>query len=107
MNMPFAKADLASHILWMCAHMWQDQFILHKKGMTPINMRLLLLSLEAIEHVFTHERSNAQSNKKASHKSNNGNKRPGTNSMGTCARNMEAHIPCTLPKIVVVIRKTE
>jgi hypothetical protein len=52
--------------------------------MTPVDIHLLLLSLnlKAIERVCTQERSNAQSNKKASHKSNKGNKRPGTNS--TC-----------------------
>jgi hypothetical protein len=65
MNMPFTKADLVSHVLWMCPHTWQDQFNRHKKGMSPVNTQLLLLSLEAIEHVCTQERSNAQSNKKA------------------------------------------
>ncbi len=48
MNEPFTKADLTSHILWMC----------------PLK-----------------EKSNAQSNEKASNKSENGNKRPGTESM--------------------------
>jgi hypothetical protein len=23
-NMPFTEADLASHVLWMCPHQWQD-----------------------------------------------------------------------------------
>jgi hypothetical protein len=31
MNVLFAEADLASHVLRMCPHMWQDQFNLHKK----------------------------------------------------------------------------
>jgi hypothetical protein len=51
MNIPFPKADLASHVLWMCPHMWQDQFNLHKKGLMPVDIRLLLMSLDAIENV--------------------------------------------------------
>jgi hypothetical protein len=87
MNVSFAKADLASHILWMCPHMWQDQFNLHENGMTPLDMHSLILSLKAIERLCNQERSNAQSNKKASHKSKNGNKRPGTNSMSRDLKN--------------------
>jgi hypothetical protein len=45
MNVPFAEADLSSHILRMCPYTWQDQYNLHKKGGTPVDMRLLLLSL--------------------------------------------------------------
>ena len=41
-NVPFAKADLASYVLRMCPHAWQDQFNLHKKGMTPVDMCPLL-----------------------------------------------------------------
>ena len=41
-NIPFTEADLASHVLWMCPHQWQDQYNLHKKGMTPVDMRSLL-----------------------------------------------------------------
>ncbi len=47
MNVAFPKADLASHILRMCPHMWQDQFNLHKKGLNPMDMRSLLQCLEA------------------------------------------------------------
>ncbi len=65
MKVPFAKADLASHILQMCPHTCQDQFNLHKKGMTPVDiLSLMSLELEAIEHVCTQEKSNSQSNKK-------------------------------------------
>jgi hypothetical protein len=52
-NVPFTEADLASHALRMCLLTWQDQFNLHKKGMTPVDMHLLLTSLEAIERVCT------------------------------------------------------
>ncbi len=33
MNAPFTKADLASHVLQMCLHQWQDQYNLQEKGM--------------------------------------------------------------------------
>jgi hypothetical protein len=31
-NVPFTKADLASHVLRMCPHQWQDQYNLKKGG---------------------------------------------------------------------------
>ncbi len=46
--------------------------------MTPVDMHLLLLSLQTIKRVCTQERSNAQSNKKASHKSYKGMKQEAT-----------------------------
>jgi hypothetical protein len=58
--------------------MWQDQLNLHEKGMTPVEMHLLLMSLKAIEHVCTQEKSKAQSGEKASNKGKKGNKQPGT-----------------------------
>jgi hypothetical protein len=48
-NVPFKKAELGAHVLRMCPLQWQDQYNMNKKGMTPMNMRLLLTSLEAIE----------------------------------------------------------
>jgi hypothetical protein len=63
MNPPFAKADQASHFLWMCPHTWHNQSNLRKKGITPVDMHLLLLSLEADEHVCTQKRSNANPTK--------------------------------------------
>jgi hypothetical protein len=105
MNVALPEADLASHVLQMCPHTWQDQFNLHDKGLNPMDMHLLLQHLEAIERVCTQERSNAQSTEKASMKNKKGNKRPGTEStykipkkfvprsIATCARNMGAHIP--------------
>jgi hypothetical protein len=113
MNIPFTKADLASHVLWMCPLTWQDHFNLHKKGITHEDMHSLLMSLEVIERVCAQEKSNAQSNKKASNKSKKENRRPGTESMArvpkkfalrsiaTSARIMGARILCTAQKIVV------
>jgi hypothetical protein len=54
-NDPFTKADLVSHVLRICPLMWQDQFNPHKKGMTSMDMCLLLMSLEAIEYVCMQE----------------------------------------------------
>ncbi len=75
-NVPFTEADLASHVLRMCPHQWQDQYNLQEKGMTPMDMRSLQAYLEAIEHVCTHEKAHAPSGKKASHKHKAGAKRP-------------------------------
>jgi hypothetical protein len=50
-NIPFTEAELGSHVLRMCPIQWQDQYNLNKKGMTPMDMHLLLTSLEAIERV--------------------------------------------------------
>jgi hypothetical protein len=76
-NIPFTEAELGSHVLWMCPLQWQDQYNLHKKGMMPLDMCLLLRSLEAIESVCTQEKASAQS-KKGSTKGKKSNKPPGT-----------------------------
>ncbi len=75
-NVLFTEADLASQVLWMCPHAWQDQYNLHEKGMTPVDMCLLLTSLKAIECVCTQEKANTQSGKKAFTKSKTGTKQP-------------------------------
>ncbi len=75
-NVPFFKADLASHDLRMCPHQWQDQYNLQEKGMTPMDMHSLQASLEAIEHVCTPKKAHAPSGKKASHKNEAGAKQP-------------------------------
>jgi hypothetical protein len=80
-NVLFSEADLASHVLRMCPIQWQDQFNLHKKGMTPMDMRLLLTSLKAIECVCRQEKPSAHSGKKASNKGKKSNKQPGTEPM--------------------------
>ncbi len=77
-NGPFTAVDLASHILWMCPQQWQDQYNLLEKGMTPVDMRLLLTSLEAIECVCTQEKANTSSSKKAFQTNKTGTKRPST-----------------------------
>ncbi len=49
----FSEADLASDVLWMCPHQWQDQYNLQEKGMTPMDMHSLQASLKVIERVCT------------------------------------------------------
>jgi hypothetical protein len=77
-NVLFSKADLAIHVLQMCLHQWQDQYNLHKKGMTPVDMRSLQTSLKAIKCLCTQEITHVQSGKKAFQKSKIGTKRTST-----------------------------
>jgi hypothetical protein len=55
-NVPFTEAELGAHVLRMCPLTWQDQYNLNEQGMMPMDMRLLLTSLEAIERVCTPEK---------------------------------------------------
>jgi hypothetical protein len=77
-NIPFTEAELGAHVLHMCPIQWQDQYNLNEKGIAPMDMRLLLTSLEAIECVCTYEKGESESSKKSSHKSKKGKKHPGT-----------------------------
>jgi hypothetical protein len=77
-NVPFTEAELGSHVLRMCPLQWQDQYNMNKKGMTLMDMHLLLTLLEAIEHVCTYEKGKSESSVKSSHKSKKGKKCPGT-----------------------------
>ncbi len=80
-NVPFTVAELGSHVLHMCPLQWQDQYNMNKKGMMPMDMCLLLTSLEAIKRVCTYEKGELESSEKSSHKSKKGKKRPGTKAM--------------------------
>jgi hypothetical protein len=87
--------------------------------MTPMDMCLLPLSLEAIERVYTQENPTHNPSKKLV----TGAKRvtrdllpilqaefprkPTPRNNTTFARNMELHVPRTIPRIVVGLRKTE
>ncbi len=46
-NVPFTEANLASHILRMCPHQWQDKYNLHKKWMTPMVGAVLIKTMLA------------------------------------------------------------
>ncbi len=80
---------------------WQDQFNLHEKGGTPVDMHLLLLSLEAIEHVCGQERSdkpNASRDEKALHSEKKGTKQPGTDHSPRVPKKLRAKKHCNLCK---------
>jgi hypothetical protein len=79
-NVLFMEAELGAHVLCMWPLQWQDQYNMNKKGMRPMDMRLLLTLLEAIKHTCTYKKGKSESSKKSSHKSKKGKKRPGTNS---------------------------
>jgi hypothetical protein len=101
MKLPFAEADLSSHVLRMCPYLWQDQYNLHEKGGTPVDMGSLLLSLKAIEHVCGQERSkkfNASRDEKASHSEKKGTKQPGTDNSARVLKKARAEKHCNLCK---------
>jgi hypothetical protein len=79
-NVPFTEAELGSHVLQMFPLQWQDQHNLHLRGMTWLDMHLLLTFLEAIECVCTQEKASPLS-KKASNKGKKSNKQLGTKPM--------------------------
>jgi hypothetical protein len=79
-NVPFMEAELGANVLHMCPLQWQDQYNMNKKGMTLMDMHLLLTSLESIKCVCTYEKGKSESSKKSSNKGEKGKKCPGTNS---------------------------
>jgi hypothetical protein len=80
-KIPFTEAELGSHVLRMCPLQWQDQYNMNKKGMTTMDMCLLLTLLEAIKRVCTYEEGILESSNKSPHKSKKGKKHPGTEAM--------------------------
>ncbi len=77
-NIPFPEAELGAHVLRMCPLTWQDQYNLNQKAMAPMDWRTLLTSLEAIEHVCTHEKGKLdKKSEKSSFNGKKGKKRPG------------------------------
>jgi hypothetical protein len=97
-NVPFTEADLVSRILWMCPHQWQDQYNLQEMGMTPMDMHSLQTSLDAIEHVCTHEKAHAPSGEKASHKNEAGAKRPSNGATKQAHKKVHFKKSCKLCK---------
>ncbi len=97
-NVLFTEADLASHILWMYPHQWQDQYNLQEKGMTPMDMHTLQASLKAIERVCTPEKAHVPSSEKASHKNKAGAKRPSTGAMMQVPKKIHFEKSCELCK---------
>jgi hypothetical protein len=97
-NVPFTEADLASRVLRMCPHQWQDQYNLQEKGMTPRDMHSLQASLKAIERVCAHEKAHAPSGEKASHKNKAGTKRPSTGATMRVPKKVHFEKSCELCK---------
>jgi hypothetical protein len=75
-NVPFTEAELGANVLRMCPLQWQDQYNMNKKGMTPMDMHLLLTLLEAIKCICTYKKGKSESSEKSSHKSKKGKKCP-------------------------------
>jgi hypothetical protein len=85
-------------VLQMCPIQLQDQFNMNKKGMPPMDMRSLLMSLEAIGCVCTHEKAKLESTKKASYKGKKGKKCPGTKSTARVPKKVCFKKHCNLCK---------
>ncbi len=100
-SVPFTEAELGAHVLYMCPLPWQDQYNMNEKGKMPMDMHLLLTSLEAIECICTYEKGKLDTVKK-SHKSSNkgkkGTKCPGTNSMVRVTKKVRFEKHCNLCK---------
>jgi hypothetical protein len=73
-NIPFTEAELGAHVLRMCPIQRQDQYNMNKKGMTLMDMHLLLTLLEAIKHICTYEKGKSDSYEKSEKSFNKGEK---------------------------------
>jgi hypothetical protein len=97
-NVLFMEAELGSHVLHMCPIQWQDQYNMNKKGMTPMDMRSLLTSLDAIKCVCTYKKAKPESSEKSSNKGEKGMKCPGTNSTARVPKKVHFEKNCNLCK---------
>ncbi len=100
-NISFMEAELGAHVLRMCPLQWQDQYNMNEKGMTPMDMRLLLTSLEVIERICTYEKGKLDTFKKSDKSSNKGEKGkkcPGTNSTVQVPKKVSFEKHCDLCK---------
>ncbi len=64
----------------------------------PMDMRLLLTSLEAIERVCTYKKAKQESSKESSHKGKKGKKHPGTKSTARVPKKVCFEKHCNLCK---------
>jgi hypothetical protein len=71
---------------------------MNKKGMTPMDMRLLLFLLEVIKHIYTYKKGKLESSKKSSNKGKKGKKHPGTYSMARVPKKVCFEKDCNLCK---------
>ncbi len=82
----------------MCPLQWQDQYNMNEKGMTPMDMRSLFASLEAIKRICTYEKGESESSKKSSHKSEKRKKCPGTKATARVPKKVHFEKHCNLCK---------
>jgi hypothetical protein len=98
-NYPFLEAELGAHVLCMCPLAWQAQYNLNEKGTAPLDMRMLLTLLEAIERVCTHEKGKLdEKSEKSSFNRKKGKKRPGTDPMVRVPKKVQFEKHCNLCK---------
>ncbi len=98
-NYPFPEAELGAHVLRVCPLTWQDQYNLNQKGMMPMDMRMLLTSLEAIECVCTHEKGKPdKKSEKSSFNRKKGKKWPGTDPTVSVPKKFQFEKNCDLCK---------
>jgi hypothetical protein len=100
-NVPFMEAELGAHVLRMCPLQWQDQYNMNEKGMTPMDMHLLLTLLEAIKRVCTYEKGKLdtfENPNKSSNKGKKGKKCPGTDSTSRVPKKVHFEKHCKLCK---------
>jgi hypothetical protein len=97
-NVPFMEAELRSHVLHMCPLQWQDQYNMNKKGMTPMDLHSLLISLEAIKCICAYKKGKSESSEKSPNKGEKGKKRPGTNSTARVPKKVCFEKHCNLCK---------
>jgi hypothetical protein len=98
-NVLFTEAEIGSHVLHMCPIQWQDQYNMNKKGMTPMDMRSLLTSLEVIKPVCTFKKGKLETSEKSSNKQGKKRKKcPGTNSTARIPMKVRFEKHCDLCK---------
>jgi hypothetical protein len=71
---------------------------MNEKGMTPMDMHLLLTPLEAIKRICTYKKSKLESSEKSSKKEEKGKKCPGTNSTARVPKKVRFEKNCDLCK---------
>ncbi len=97
-NISFTEAELGANVLHMCPLQWQDQYNMNEKGMMPMDMHLLLTSLEVIKCICTYKKGKSKSSEKSSNKDKKGKKCPGTNSMARVPKKVCYEKNCNLCK---------
>jgi hypothetical protein len=115
-NVPFSKADLASHVLRMCPHQWQDQYNLKEKGpWTCVIFRLLSKLLSAYVPLRKPTRHLARKVLTRTRQEPSGPvmvpqsrlaRKSVLRSLASCATNIGACTLCMLSKIATSMRKT-